>query len=175
MQEKQKRSRSENVALAAILAALYATGVVFFITFSFSIVQVRIADALLPLSIVFGPSAIVGLGLGVLVGNFFGSPFGPIDVIGGTIANLIATTLAWLIGRRTFRGAWITAIIVEILVITFIVGSYLTLFTNMPLWLNWLGVMVGEVVAVGIGGYALLKVVSGVFGADLAQKHRKPS
>jgi uncharacterized membrane protein len=165
------------VALAAILAALYAADVVFFAPISFSpVIQVRVADVLLPLSILFGPPAIVGLGLGVLVGNFFGSPFGAIDVIGGTIANLIATALAWVIGRRAFRGAWTSAIVVEILVITFIVGSYLTLFSNVPLWVNWLGVMVGEVIAVGIGGYALLKVVSrSAIRQDLAQKRQKPS
>ena len=35
--------------------------------------------------------------LGVLVGNLFASPFGAIDVVGGTIANFVATLLALLI------------------------------------------------------------------------------
>jgi uncharacterized membrane protein len=168
MQDKRTTNRSKDVALVAIVAALYAADVVFFAPISFSpIIQVRVADILLPLSILFGLPAVAGLGIGVLVGNFFASPFGGIDIVGGTIANIIAALLAWVIGRRAFRGAWVTAIVAEILVITFIVGSYLTLFVNVPIWLNWLGVMVGEVVAVGFGGYALLKAIDRVMGKAL--------
>ena len=156
------------MALIAIMAALYAVGVVFFAPIGFSpVIQVRIADILLPLSILFGPPAIVGLGIGVLIGNFFASPFGGIDVVGGTIANIVATSLAWIIGRRAFRGAWVSAIAVEIIVITFIVGSYLTLFVTFPIWLNWFGVLVGEIIAVGVGGYALLKAVDRVMRRSL--------
>ena len=151
------------MALAAVLAALYAAGVYFFAPISFQVVQVRIADALLPLSVIFGPPAVVGLGLGVFLGNF-SSPFslGPIDIIGGTVANLVATTAAWLIGRRRFGGAWVAAIVAEILIITFIVGSYLSYLTSTPLVLSWLYVAVGEAVAVGIGGYTLLRAVQRV-------------
>lgn len=160
---KKTVNRSKDVALTAVLAALYAADVIFFAPISFSpVVQVRVADILLPLSILFGLPAIVGLGIGVLVGNFFGSPFGGIDIVGGTIANLVATALAWVVGRRAFRGAWVSAIAIEILTVTFIVGSYLTLFSNLPLWVNWLGVMTGEIIAVGVGGYALLKAVNRV-------------
>ena len=157
------------MALVAIIAALYAADVVFFAPFAFSpIIQVRVADALLPLSILFGAPAIVGLGIGVLVGNFFASPFGGVDVVGGTIANLVAASLAWIIGRRAFRGAWVSAIVVEIAVITFIVGSYLTLFVTFPIWLNWLGVMSGEIIAVGFGGYILLRAVDRVINRKFA-------
>jgi len=60
-------------------------------------IQVRVADALLPLSVLFWLPAVIGLTLGVLVGNLFASPFGAIDVVGGTIANFVATLLALLI------------------------------------------------------------------------------
>lgn len=160
MEKKQTRSKSRDVALAAMLAALYAADVVFFAPISFQTIQVRVADALLPLSILFGPSAVIGLGFGVIAGNLFASPFGAIDVIGGTIANLLATILAWQIGRKKFKGAWIAATAVEILVITAIVGSYLALLTGTPLWFSWFYVMVGEILAVGVGGYLLLNAVS---------------
>lgn len=163
MKEKIQSNRSRDVALAAVLAALYAAGVYFFAPISFAVIQVRVADALLPLSIIFGPPAVVGLGIGVFIGNF-ANPFslGPIDVVGGTIANVLATTLAWLICRRKFHGAWVTATAAEILVITFVVGSYLSYLTSTPILLTWSYVALGEVVAVGIGGYALLRAVTRV-------------
>src|SRR5438552_1088267 len=150
--EKTRRSRSRSIALAAMLAALYAADVVFFAPISFQTIQVRVADALLPLSVLFGLPAVIGLTLGVLVGNLFASPFGAIDVVGGTIANFVATLLALLIGERKFRGAWVAATSVEILVITFIVGTYLAFLTETPLLFSLLYVMVGEVLSVGVGG-----------------------
>jgi uncharacterized membrane protein len=164
LENKKKPSNSRSVALAAVLAALYAFNVVFFAPISFQAIQVRVADALLPLSIIFGPPAVAGLTLGVVVGNFYASPFGAVDVIGGTVANLVATSLAWYIGRRRFSGAQIVAIVAEILSVSLVVGSYLAALTDTPLWLMFLEVMAGETVAVGIGGYALLEAVSRVMG-----------
>jgi len=149
-----------------MLAALYAAGVVFFAPISFQAIQVRVADALLPLSVLFGPAAIAGLGLGVFIGNFEASSFGWIDVVGGTVANVIATTLAWLIAKRGFRGAWISAISVEVIAITTIVGTYLAPLTNTPIGLSLLYVMIGEIVAVGICGYILLTAVSRILYAS---------
>ena len=167
MKREQRTWNSRGLALAAVLAAIYAADVVFFAPISFQVVQVRVADALLPLSIILGPPAIAGLTLGVLVGNLFGSPFGPVDIIGGTIANFVATALAWAICRRKFKGAWVTATIVEILVVGVIVGGYLAVLTNQPVWLALVEVMAGEVVAVGFGGYILLRAVSRVLGGKL--------
>jgi len=57
-------SSSRNLALAAVFAALYAALVVAFAPISNLPIQVRIADVLLPLAILFGWPAIVGLGNG---------------------------------------------------------------------------------------------------------------
>jgi len=169
MENKKALVRTRSIALAAVLAALYAAGVYFFAPISFQVVQVRVADALLPLSIIFGPPAIAGLGLGVFLGNF-SSPFslGPIDIVGGTIANIVATSAAWLIGRRYFAGARVTAIIAEILVITLIDGSYLSYLTDTPLLLSWVYVAAGEAIAVGFGGFALLTAIDRVFSGKFA-------
>ena len=166
---------SRTLALAAVLAALYAADVIFFAPISFQVVQIRVADVLLPLSIILGPPAIAGLTLGVLVGNIFGSPFGPVDIIGGTIANLVATTLAWAICRRRFRGSWVAGTVAEIVVIGLIVGGYLAVLTNQPAWLAVLEVTAGEVVAVGFGGYLLLRAVGRVLRADGPKSLQNPS
>jgi uncharacterized membrane protein len=160
MDKKSWNTRS--VALAALIAALYGAYVFYFSVTSFQIVQVRVVDALLPLSILFGPPAIAGVTLGVFIGNLLGSPFGPVDVVGGTIANLVAATLAWLVGRRKFGGSWLTAIALEIASVTIIVGSYLVALTSspgVPLWVGWIEFMFSEVIAIGVLGYPLLKAV----------------
>ena len=160
--KKRTGWNSRGVALAAMLAALYAAYVFYFSVTSFQVVQVRVVDALLPLSIILGPPAIAGVTLGVFVGNLFGSPFGPIDIVGGTVANLVAATLAWLVGRRRFRGSWLLAIALEIVSVTVIVGSYLVILTSapgVPLWVGWAEFLASEVIAIGVLGYPLLKAV----------------
>jgi len=90
---------SKKISLMIIFAVLYTVGVVALAPLSFNIFQVRVADALLALSIIFGWPAIVGISLGTIISNFFGG-LGVIDVIGGTTANFIATLLAWKIGKK---------------------------------------------------------------------------
>ena len=51
---KKTKTYSFSVTLAAAIAALYAVGVVVLGPISFQIIQVRVADALLPLSMLFG-------------------------------------------------------------------------------------------------------------------------
>lgn len=117
------------------------------------------ADALLPLSILFGFPAVVGLTLGTLVANSV-SPFGLIDILAGTAANLVATYVGWKIGSRGFRGAWLAAVWAQTLLVTFIVGSYLAYLIGERLEVGWLLVFPGSFIAMNLGGYALLKALS---------------
>ncbi|MGD0395785.1 MAG: QueT transporter family protein [Nitrososphaerales archaeon] len=163
LEHKKRTWNSRGLALAAMLAATYAAYVILFGFASFAVLQFRIVDALLPLSILFGFPAVVGLTIGVFVGNFL-SPYslGAIDVVGGTAANFVAATLAWSIGRRGFKGAWVTAVLVEIAAVTIIVGSYVVVITTpagVPLWAGWLLFLGGEVLPIGIIGYPLLRAV----------------
>jgi len=162
LEKKKSRWSSRGVALAAVLAALYAAYVFYFSVTSFQVVQVRVVDALLPLSVIFGPPAIAGVTLGVFVGNLLGSPFGPIDIVGGTVANFVAASLAWFVGRRRFKGSWLLAIAIEIAAVTVIVGSCLVILTSspdVPLWVGWVEFLASETIAIGILGYPLLKAV----------------
>jgi uncharacterized membrane protein len=175
MDKKSWNTRS--IALAALIAALYGAYVFYFSVTSFQIVQVRVVDALLPLSILFGPPAIAGVTLGAFIGNLLGSPFGPVDVVGGTIANLVAATLAWLVGRK-FGGSWLIAIALEIASVTIIVGSYLVALTSspgVPLWVGWIEFMFSEVIAIGILGYPLLKAVDRATRGNPLLRPQNPS
>jgi uncharacterized membrane protein len=164
--EKKPSYKSREVALMAVFAATYAVGVTLLAPISFPVFQVRVADILLPLSVLFGLPAIIGLTLGNVVGNL-SSPFGIIDVVGGTAANFLATFLAWQIGRRQFTGAWLASAMVEVVTITAVVGTYLAFLIEVPLWLSWVGVLIGETISVGFGGYLLLKGVDRVLGRRL--------
>jgi hypothetical protein len=165
-------SSSRNLALAAVFGALYAALVVAFAPFANLPIQVRVADVLMPLAILFGWPVIFGLGIGAVAGNFFAdsitlfpSAFIGLDMVGGSLVNLLAGFLAWKIGQRDWRvrnrnASWFIATIVETALISVVVGGYLSVvFPSMALAASILFVLAGEIVAINIGGYALLNVV----------------
>ena len=82
-----------DLVLAAMAAALYAVmgyfGNVFGLTFG--PVQIRFAEALTVLPFLF-PAAAPGLAIGCLITNLL-SPYGPMDIIFGTLATAVAAGL----------------------------------------------------------------------------------
>jgi uncharacterized membrane protein len=97
------RLNSRDIALTAIFAALYTVLVLLLSSLSFGLAQVRIADALIPMSVIFGWPAVMGVTLGCLIGNVV-SPMPSIitDMSLGALANFLASVLAWKIagGKR---------------------------------------------------------------------------
>jgi len=148
---------SKDLALTAVFAALYAAGVIFLAPISFGICQVRVADALLPLSVVFGVPVAFGTGLGCLVANIYGG-LGIIDIVGGAVANFVACILAWLVGGGNIIRR-LTACFVETVTITMIVGSYLALIFKVPLEIGFFGVFTGSIVAINILGFVILEAL----------------
>ena len=164
-------SRSRNLGLAAVFGALYAALVIGFAPISNLPIQVRVADALMPLAILFGWPAILGLGIGTVVGNFaadsitgFPSASIGLDIAGGSLVNLLAGFLAWKIGQRGWRirnwnVSWFVATLVETALISVVVGGYLSVAFSIPLALSILGILAGEVVAINMGGFVLLNII----------------
>jgi uncharacterized membrane protein len=146
---------SKGVALTAVFAALYAAGVVLLAPISFGVYQIRVADALLPLSMIFGMPVAFGTSLGCLVANVYGG-LGIIDIVGGATANFAACTLAWYVGKDGFAHR-ILGCFIETAVVTAIVGGYLSLIFDVPLELGLFGIFVGSIVAINILGFALLE------------------
>jgi uncharacterized membrane protein len=142
---------AKELAVMTIFAALYAVGVIFLAPISFGIAQVRVADAMLPLSMIFGLPSAIGFGLGCIVSNVYGG-LGVIDIVGGAAANVVACTLAWYIGRRGHVARRLTGTVAIAITVTLIVGGYLALLFQVPLEISFLGVFIGEAIAViGIG------------------------
>jgi uncharacterized membrane protein len=144
----------KRIALTSIFSALYAIGVITLAPVSFLIFQVRVADALIPFSIVFGMPAIMGVTIGNVIANLYGG-FGYIDVIGGSLANFIAAYVGWKIGSMDFRGSIFIATIAQNLIISSIVGFYLSFLFSVPLEVGFLGILLGSMVSMNILGYTL--------------------
>jgi uncharacterized membrane protein len=154
-----KGRKSVVAVFTAGFAALYTVGVLVLAPISFQVFQVRVADALLPLAIFFGWPAILGLSLGAFVANIFGG-LGPVDIVGGSIANLIAGYVAWRVAAGGGMWRMLVAIGLQILIVTAIVGTYLSYILALPLGIAWFGVLLGSIVAVGFLGSLLLRALS---------------
>jgi len=156
----------KKVALASIFASMYAVLVLALAVISFQLVQVRVADALIPLSIIFGWPVVIGVTIGCVVSNV-ASPMPSVvaDITFGSIANFVASLLAWKIGCWK-RGKNVVneflGCLAATIVITFIVGTYLATITEMELWIWWLGIGVGSVISINIFGYMLIQAVKKV-------------
>lgn len=222
----------KNLALTTIFAALYAVLVVGLAGISFQLVQVRIADALIPLSIILGWPAVIGVTVGCVISNIVSPlPSVLVDATLGAVANFFASLMAWRIGtwkRRStfsvgisfilvtvlaglimfswaiqntgfFAGPWFSnselmpfngvlssllfvglLVIVVLsgsyfrandklsrflgcfaaaLVVTFLVGTYLAVITEMDFWVWWLGIGVGSLISICGIGYPLVEVL----------------
>jgi len=93
------------------------------------------------------------------VANLFGG-LGPVDIAGGALANLLAGYVAWRITLNRGRQWVLLAVGLQVLIVTVIVGTYLSYLFSIPLQMGWLGVMLGSIVAIGFLGSLLLFALS---------------
>lgn len=149
---------TKKLTITAVFASLYTVGVVFLAPISFGVYQVRLADAMLPLSMIFGVPGALGFSLGCIVSNLYGG-LGIIDVVGGAAANLVACTLAWYIGGRGRGFQRFLGSIVETGIVTLIVGGYLSLIFQVPVEFGLLGVLVGSTIAINVIGFPIEEVI----------------
>ena len=157
---------SKDLTLTAVFAALYAViNVVQSVTIGnptiYGPIQLRIADALIPVVALIGWPIVGGVTIGCFVTNayYFVSPT---DVIFGPIANLIAASLILSLRKRR-----LLACVVGALPIGFIVGGYLWLFFPppevfmLPAWFASIAsITFSSLVAIAVVGYTLLTVLS---------------
>ena len=85
-------------------------------------------------------------------------------MVGGSLVNLLAGYAAWRIGQRSWRVrnwnvSWFLATIVETVLVSIVVGGYLSPVFSIPLAVSILTILAGEIVAINIGGFALLNVI----------------
>ncbi len=148
------------IAETAMFAVTYIVLVLAFHSLSFYYIQVRIADALLPLSMVYGWTAIAGLTIGCAIANLYSPvPQPMLDVLLGSLTNLISTYLAYKVGRNGVLRILLGSIL-EAIVVTVIVGSYLSVLFNVPLEAAYAGVGLGSFISIVVIGAPLAATLS---------------
>lgn len=153
MQGKKTRLMTES----ALIAAVYVALVLLFKPISFGAIQFRIAEALCVLPF-FSLSAVPGLAIGCLLGNFFSGAAMP-DVIFGTFATLLAAILSYELRTVSKWLVCLPPILANAIIVPFVLqyaygvtDGYFFLFAT---------VGIGEILAVGVLGNVLLLALEG--------------
>jgi len=155
--------KTSEIALTIVFAALYVIILVGLPIPPSGPIQLRLADCLIPLSALFGLPAIAGVTIGCFLGNSY-YWLGPQDVVFGTIANLVAASIIFVLRNRQFL-----ACVLGSLPIGIIVGGYLWIFfpppdifgLQLPMWgAMIISITISTLIAVAVIGYTLLKALS---------------
>ena len=152
-QDKRTRMMTE----AAVICAVYVVLVLLFKPISFGVIQFRIAEALCILPF-FSLSAVPGVTLGCLLGNFFSGAAMP-DILFGTLATFIGAILSYKIRNVSKWLVCVPPILANAIIVPFVLqyaygvtDAYYFLFAT---------VGIGEVLAVGVLGNVLLLALEG--------------
>lgn len=162
---------TQTFAKVAMIAAIYTVVSLVLAPFSFGNIQVRIAEALTLLPLIYRPS-IAGVTLGCFLTNIIGvmmgvNPTGMIDAIVGTCATLIAALGTYYFRNKTIKGIPVLSILMPVILNFFFVGMELSvLFFDGNIWMGLL--IMGTEVAIG----ELISVIIGYFLIQALKKTR---
>lgn len=155
---------TQTFAKIAMIAAIYTVVSLVLAPFSFGNIQVRIAEALTLLPLIYKPS-IAGVTLGCFLTNILGvmmgvNPTGMIDAVVGTSATLIAAAGTYYFRNKTVKGIPVLSMLMPVILNFIFVGMELSvLFFEGNVWLGFLimgsEVAVGEAVSVIIGYFLI--------------------
>lgn len=161
----KNRFTVRKLALAAMIAAVYAALSLVLAPLSFGPVQIRIAEALTLLAIFF-PEAIIGLTLGCFITNLFGNFMGvniagPIDIIVGTSATFFAAILSYRWRHIRFKGLPLASALPPILINALFIGLELALVIGggwdaVLFIIFFFEVGIGQLLAVGLLGIPMV-------------------
>jgi len=167
---KELKLDSRDLTLAAVFAALYAViNLVqalspFGNPSIYGPVQLRVSDFLIALTALFGTPVIIGVTVGCALVNVFG-PIGPIDVVFGSIANLIAASLVMSLRKYKLPACIFGAFPIGIIV----GGGYLWIFypyqpaelAFLPAFITtFISILISSLIAVAVIGYVVLRILS---------------
>ncbi|MEG0767210.1 MAG: QueT transporter family protein [Clostridia bacterium] len=125
---------------AAVIAALYCVLTMLLQAISFGVVQLRVAEAMTLLPVVW-PEAIPGLFIGCMLSNVLGG-YGLPDVVFGSLATLVAAYCT-----RWLRKTPMLAALPPVLLNAVVVGLLLHVYADAPLTLTMLYVGLGQAAA----------------------------
>ena len=156
---------TQTFAKIAMIAAIYTVVSLVLAPFTYGNIQVRIAEALTLLPLIYKPS-IAGVTLGCFLTNLIGAmigvnPTGMIDSVVGTTATLLAALLTYYLRDRKLAGIPVWSILMPVVFNFFFVGIELGVLyfpTNIVTGslICVVEVAIGELISV-ILGYILIK------------------
>ena len=151
-----KNKRVLYLTHAAMIAAIYVILTEIFAPISFSVGQVRIAEALTILP-VFTPAAIPGLFIGCLIGNIIGGAVLP-DIIFGSFATLIGACFTYLLRKQNKFLAPLPPILSNTIIIPLILRYAYGLNYAVPFMMLMVGI--GEIISCGVLGIILYSALA---------------
>lgn len=161
-----KNKTVKTLCLGAVLAAMYAAVSLALAPLSFGNIQIRLAEALTLLPILF-PEAIFGVTLGCFITNLIGAMMGVnilgfADVFIGTLATFLAGILTYKLRNVRWKGLPILSALMPVLFNALFIGGELALVlfpTTLiaGFLINALEVGFGELLACFILGLPLVK------------------
>lgn len=152
------------VVLNGLIAGLYVVFTLPFANIAYGPIQFRLAEVLTVFP-AFSALTIPGVTLGCFIANLINpNNLGPVDIIGGTLATLIAGYFSWLIGKKKKPLGIIPPIVFNGL----IVGGYLPFLlvdegstvTAQAVGISMLSVAGSEAVLLVVLGLPLIVVIS---------------
>ena len=156
--------KTKTMTHIALIAAIYAVISLALAPISYGNIQVRIAEALTLLPLLYKPS-IWGLTLGCFLTNLIGAmtgvnPTGYIDALIGTSATLIAAIITWAFRNNTVKGIPVISILAPVILNFLFIGAelaFLLMPENIPMGILIFGaeVAVGELISVIVGWFLI--------------------
>jgi uncharacterized membrane protein len=143
-------SRTRFLCETALIAAIYAALTLLLAPISYGPIQMRVSEALCVLPF-FTPAGVPGLFIGCVLANLYTIGLGPLDIIFGSLATLIAAFLTWKIRNK---NKWLLPL-PSVLVNAFIVGWVLTVQYGISYPFNVLTVGAGQAIACYVIGMPL--------------------
>jgi uncharacterized membrane protein len=159
---KQSKNRKllKFIVFNGIVAALYVVLTYFLAPISYGPIRARVSEVMTVFP-VFSWGMIPGVTFGCFISNLLNPDnLGPVDIIGGTLATLIAGVFSRMIGKKNM---WL-GIIPPVLANGIIVGGYLPfLLFDEVTWqsvaLTMLSVAAGEAAVLVVLGIPLIAVI----------------
>ncbi|MFT9098726.1 QueT transporter family protein [Liquorilactobacillus sp.] len=147
------------IILNAVLAAIYVVITMIFYSFSFGVIQVRIATALYQL-VAFNKKYYWGMVIGVVVANLLMSPFGLIDILVGLGVTGLGLAVAIFINRR-IKNINIRLLVVGLCVSfgMIFVATELFYISKAPFLITYVYLFCGQLVAQIIGAI-IFKIIN---------------
>ena len=161
---KSQRDRNKKtikfIVFNGIIAALYVVLAYIFAPISYGPVQARIAECM-TIFPAFSWGTIPGVTLGCLIANLINPEnLGPVDIVGGTLATLMAGVLSYILGKKI---KWL-GLIPPVIVNGIVVGGYLSFLildevTPGGILFTMLTVAAGELAVMIVIGAPLIAII----------------